>query len=486
MDVDIPDSATTVLGNRPLPRPLHDPLFQARPFVWAALVITLLLTVNATFIDREHPLWLLASTYWLGLLVQITILVVLPRKRAEALYLRSFGHDDASFDARFLVESVLYPGIRLAGIRTPRRRLPLFLRPFLFGVFAFRYLGARYMNLEAGKDWYARLWRTLGNCRAVAIDLREVTDSVRAEIALCVEAMGLQRILFVVDTDWNEDEIRAEIGKSSGKPVDGQLVTAAWQDDSSAAIDAFCAEVQQFGDQLPASAAGLHWESLRRVADSISTRGELLRARFFDWLQLALGFAVVVLLNLPFEGKTEAFTGFLASANQNPFFIFFAYLLGGFFVAFAIGGIVSLLRPNPLARKAKTRSRVLLLKTQRANTAFIWGFAFIVASTLTGLSYFAKHELGKAEVAQARAKMHKLVNAFEMYRMDSGSYPGGDNWKTELQRNAMASLRESDFLDPWGNQFRAEFPAGNDGPPVLHSNGPDGRPGTSDDVGLGR
>lgn len=472
-----------ILAGRPLPRPLHDPLLKARPFLLLAFAITLMLGVSFALDIKDNLTgikvlaWM--STFGVGLIVQLIVLMVIPRKPADAIYLRSFGREEATFDARFLVECIFYPDIRVAGIRSPQRRLPLFIRPFLFGVFVFKYLGARYMNLEAGEDWYARLWRTLGGCRTVIIDLREMTDNVGAEISLCFEALGLERTLFIVDDDWSLEQVHAEIHKWSGRIPECEINIAKWQGDSDAAIDSFCAEVQQFKDKLPSKLIGLAWDALPRIKNAIMEGKEVLRSRIIDWSQLAIGFGIVIAMNLPVA--KESLANIFKLAFENPFFGFLLNVLAGFFVALVLATIFSLFRSNPLARKSKRRYRVLLLKTQGANTVFLWGIAVVLAIFLSTANIFFKHQAKGAQIQLTKLRMHKLHRAFSLYKLDFGNYPlnkGGD-WRHSLLQKRIIST-DLDALDGWGNEITVKLLNGRK--LVFRSGGPDGKMGTEDDV----
>jgi len=62
--------------------------------------------------------------------------------------------------------------LQLSGIRRRRRRrrCSFVSRP---GLVALRYAGSKFMELEAGDDWMARLWKTYQQTRIVFIDCRD-------------------------------------------------------------------------------------------------------------------------------------------------------------------------------------------------------------------------------------------------------------------------------------------------------------------------
>ncbi len=89
---------------------------------------------------------------------------ILPAPPVNALYLRSFRNDPATWPIRKAAQSALGRKFRLSGIRDPRRRWPPVIRFMHAAFFAIRCCTPKFMNLEAGTDWKARLWRSLAKC----------------------------------------------------------------------------------------------------------------------------------------------------------------------------------------------------------------------------------------------------------------------------------------------------------------------------------
>src|SRR5262249_23118583 len=118
----------------------------------------------------------------------------------NAFYLRSFRNDRKSWPIRYVIQAELGRNFRLSGIRNPSRRIPLVLRFLMFAVFLFRYSTPKYMNLEAGRDWKARLWRSLGDARCAFVALTDLTPFVEEEIHLSYHCLGSRRVLFIGDT----------------------------------------------------------------------------------------------------------------------------------------------------------------------------------------------------------------------------------------------------------------------------------------------
>ena len=71
------------------------------------------------------------------------------------------------------------------------------------------------MNLEAGDDWLARLWRSLGDARCCFVDLTGLTPYVAEEIQLALGTIGPDRVLFLGDRSMPEDHWRELVGANS-------------------------------------------------------------------------------------------------------------------------------------------------------------------------------------------------------------------------------------------------------------------------------
>jgi general secretion pathway protein G len=94
-------------------------------------------------------------------------------------------------------------------------------------------------------------------------------------------------------------------------------------------------------------------------------------------------------------------------------------------------------------------------------------------------------QIGKSEVATAKAQIDALEKALDQYRLDTGRYPG-----TELGLAALVQrpqnepkwngpyLRKEVPLDPWGKPYAYRMP-GEKGDFDLLSYGKDGAPGGS-------
>lgn len=102
-----------------------------------------------------------------------------------------------------------------------------------------------------------------------------------------------------------------------------------------------------------------------------------------------------------------------------------------------------------------------------------------------GPRYFG--QIGKSEVATAKAQIDALEKALDQYRLDTGHYP-----TTEAGLNALAQrpqntpkwngpyLKKAVPLDPWGKPYAYKSP-GERGDFDIVSYGKDGQPGGTGD-----
>lgn len=262
-----PDAAMSAAN---LPAPLADPLRGLRTgLIWLNRCITLII-VAATGWE------LMSGNYFVALVLVCAGLLgnlwmrgvtgLLPDRATDILYLRSFRTDIDTADIRTALERVLGDQHRVSGIRDPQRRWPAILRFMSYLVFVFKYSHPKYMNLEAGDEWQGRLWRSLGEARGVVIDVADLTPAVEAEIRLCVQCVGLQRILFVTRDSLNSKVWRRLLELADCADREGDLQTAIWRlDDSTLAFER---EVLAFANQLPSTSAGFKPE-VRALAEQL-------------------------------------------------------------------------------------------------------------------------------------------------------------------------------------------------------------------------
>jgi type IV pilus assembly protein PilA len=147
-------------------------------------------------------------------------LLIAPWGKPNAIYLRAFRTDKSTAELRGEIAAILGPDFRLSGIRAPRERTWVFLRFLLPLYFAFRYAGSKFMELEAGDDWLARLWKTYQTTRLVLIDVRDLTPYVQQEVRLTLHTVGTSRSVFVVNQEKTESEWRQLLAQIIGPESD--------------------------------------------------------------------------------------------------------------------------------------------------------------------------------------------------------------------------------------------------------------------------
>jgi type IV pilus assembly protein PilA len=140
--------------------------------------------------------------------------------RPNAIYLRAFRTDKDTANLRAELTAILGPGYRLSGIRPPAKKTSMFLRFLVPGLVALRYAGSKFMELEAGDDWMARLWKTYQSTRLVFVDVRDITVHVHNEIQMTLETMGIERCIFVVDSSKTVEQWHETIGEIAGPDKD--------------------------------------------------------------------------------------------------------------------------------------------------------------------------------------------------------------------------------------------------------------------------
>jgi hypothetical protein len=237
---------------RPLPRPLGDPLRSLR----GPMIVTVMGSVFVGLLsDRgvaEKVVGVVGAVCYV-----LFMLLLLPSRAADVLYLRSFRRDTSTPHVRKVLQRELGPDIRVSGIRDPRRRWFRPLRYLNIVVFTLKYATTRYLNLEAGSDWKARLWRSLCEARGAVLDISDLTSYVVDELWLCLRTLSLERILFVGDGSKSEGEWRREIATILRLPPEAPIQLAIWGENRESRA-AFAASVRAFRQKLPESPRGVH------------------------------------------------------------------------------------------------------------------------------------------------------------------------------------------------------------------------------------
>jgi hypothetical protein len=158
-----------------------------------------------------------------------------PKRTTDVFYLRSFRNDSDTWFIRVSIQEALGPHLRLSGIRDPERRElsyadrwnPLFV--------VMKYCTPRFMDLEAGSDWKARLWHSLRSGQAAVLDLSTVTPFVAEEIRIATSALGLQRLIFLGHLPQTEEQIRSCVRSNLELATDDNFHVVLWQGTAAAA-----------------------------------------------------------------------------------------------------------------------------------------------------------------------------------------------------------------------------------------------------------
>lgn len=101
--------------------------------------------------------------------------------------------------------------------------------------------------------------------------------------------------------------------------------------------------------------------------------------------------------------------------------------------------------------------------------------------SLVAPTMFSK--VGSSQRKTAKAQMQMLATSLDTYRLDLGGYPAS---LSELRRSSAPGwdgpyLPRDVPLDPWGNPYVYQPPAGDGSGYTLRSYGKDGRPGGEGD-----
>ncbi|MBL9199380.1 MAG: type II secretion system major pseudopilin GspG [Opitutaceae bacterium] len=150
--------------------------------------------------------------------------------------------------------------------------------------------------------------------------------------------------------------------------------------------------------------------------------------------------------------------------------------------------------PSSPSRRRAQRGRVLRSSASRSEAGFTLVELLLVLVILGILAALVLPKFtGRTEQARitaAQTQMASFGTALDAFEVDTGSYPrGNDGLNMLLVAPADVTgwrgpyLKDAIPLDPWGRPYLYEFPGkvnptGYD----IRSAGPDGNPGTEDDI----
>ena len=99
----------------------------------------------------------------------------------------------------------------------------------------------------------------------------------------------------------------------------------------------------------------------------------------------------------------------------------------------------------------------------------------------------------QSRIGKVRADISAFEGALEMYSLDMYSYPSADAGLASLKAPPagadISTYRPGGYIkrlrdDPWGNPYHYDVPGQRSGGAYdVYSSGPDGKPGTADDIG---
>lgn len=146
-------------------KPLADPLRIISALLMFQAIFVLIYALVLAIVGTEAGrLWgPLGTACWIFGFA----LLIKPTGRPNAIYLRAFRTDTATAKLRAVIAAILGPDFRLSGIRPPSERSSVVTHFALPGFLALKYGGSKFMELEAGEDWMARLWKTYHATRLV-------------------------------------------------------------------------------------------------------------------------------------------------------------------------------------------------------------------------------------------------------------------------------------------------------------------------------
>jgi len=519
-----------LLNDRPMPRKLADPLLTAKPYYFFlnfSIDIFLIMFVVLGFYFGNGRMGVSTAGFIIvSMAMYIALYIVaFPKIPTNALYLRNFSKDKSSEDVREHIEVMLGKDFRLSGIRDPRKRINLVFRPLIISYMALQYAGARFLNLEAGNDWKARIWSNFRDIKIAFIDLRELTDFVKEEIELSIESLGLERLVFIIDNKDGVEAWKARLIKEYSIPVErhGKIHIVIWTENKDDRKD-FMSGIEAVLEQMPQESVSLSAASFSMIDSYVLSRNSLMKERLSRSIQTMAGMSLLVALIV-----MRLITGLLSSfiavmvVNSGQFnlsndinFIDMAALLTKYgaivsviylliVIYFLFRAIRGKLKLSRLAGNYKQGNRNYFIKQ------------FMVASVLVGFIISGFSVTGYGIMGEYNKNLNLLKSNFETTKMDSihflvrqyseahGQCPdekkglsallerkkdgtvwidelnGYTDWEWEKFHKA-----ENPLVDVWGNpyQYKTYYqPYGNK--QILHfivySLGPDGIARTNDD-----
>lgn len=327
-----------------------------------------------------------------------------PSGKPNAIYLRAFRTDRATTRLRVELAAILGPGYRLSGIRPPKKKTSLFFRFLVPGLVALRYAGSKFMELEAGDDWMARLWKTYQQTRLVFIDCRDLTTHVHLEIQMTLQTMGVERCLFIVDPHKPDEEWRRIIVAVAGPESQDVPFRLIHGDPESIRSGRTASELTASLDTLPEGVPGVSDRGRQFILAHV-TEEQLKQSRRLS--PTALLGAVA--------GLALALCAGLLPRNIEVLVLVPTALLGLLVIAAAIlRAIMRIVRLARVGHRAAALGSSLMLAT--AISPFFVSLAILMIVAIPALLGARQ----KADEASAVASLRTIVLAENMYQL---TYP---------------------------------------------------------------
>jgi hypothetical protein len=387
-----------------------------------------------------------------GFTLVMCVVAILPRRRTNAFYLRSFRNDARTGPIRLSVQNALGSAFRLSGIRDPNRRWGHLLRHLFYVLFVIRYASPKYMNLEAGPDWKQRLWRSFGDARCAVIDVSDLTPFVREEIELTVSCLGYQRVLFVADDSRQVEEWRQAVREAAGSDVDpsDQIQVVVWS--KASGRREFKDQVRKFAASLPNEPAPLNpsaYPAIRSTTRAPAQEFQYIRPLnpsadpavrpathagnwwTWHWEEWA-GFVLANLIGL---GLVEI----LGSAARLTPELGRLWLLPGI----ALYGLVFLLLAQYFVQCGSNLRRVRLVG--------VFAFGAFASGLLPWIEWTSPPS--GPNIVAAEMQIREIDQALWIYQLDHGEFPENLQVLPEFRPRSDPILPARAPLDPWNKPY---------------------------------
>ena len=141
-------------------------------------------------------------------------------------------------------------------------------------------------------------------------------------------------------------------------------------------------------------------------------------------------------------------------------------------------------RPRPAARRVLGRQRGMTLIEIMVVVIILGTIASLVAVNVMS-------RMEDARIQLAKVQMSNIKSALDLFKLDSGFYPDSEQGLNALVMPPTTGRQPNNYhpggylkdskipLDPWGNPYGY---VSQGGMIQIFSNGPDGQPGTADDI----